>query len=144
MLLYVAPLLRLCKTLRGFRRFNLALAAAVKIYSEALPMLFIMLYVMMVFASLIYYIEPRENIQTYGQAIWFTCATMSTVGYGDVIPQTTLGQMAASVLVCSSVFIMAMPLGIIGQSISEIWKKRDALILRRWAKERLDEWGYLA
>jgi voltage-gated potassium channel len=144
LLLYVVPLLRLLKTLRGFKKFSLVLSVACKVYVETLPTIFMMIYIVLVFATLFFYIEPRDNIESYSMAIWFVCVTMSTVGYGDRTPCTTPGYMLAAVLVVSSVFVMAMPLGIIGTAVSEIWKDRDTIILRKWAKERLDEWGYTA
>jgi hypothetical protein len=144
MLLYIVPILRLLKTLRGFRKFSLVMTVAMKVYLETLPTIFMLVYLVLIFATLFYYIEPRSNIENYGKAIWFVCVTMTTVGYGDLTPVTTVGYMAASVLVCSSVFVMAMPLGIIGTAVSEIWKDRDTIILRKWAKERLDQWGYRA
>jgi voltage-gated potassium channel Kch len=144
MLLYIVPLLRLLKSLRGFRKFSLVLNVAAHVYVDALPTIFMLVYLVLIFATLVFYIEPRSNIETYGKAIWFVCVTMTTVGYGDISPTSTLGYMLAAVMVCSSVFVMAMPLGIIGSAVSEIWKDRDTIILRKWAKERLDQWGYTA
>ncbi|MFF1512109.1 potassium channel family protein [Streptomyces sp. NPDC058326] len=38
---------------------------------------------------------PGATILTFGDAIWWTCATLATVGYGDVAPVTPLGRVTA-------------------------------------------------
>ena len=38
---------------------------------------------------------PHATISTFGDAVWWTCATLATVGYGDVAPVTPLGRTVA-------------------------------------------------
>ncbi|MFK4070081.1 potassium channel family protein [Streptomyces sp. NPDC029674] len=38
---------------------------------------------------------PGATIRTFGDAVWWTCATLATVGYGDVAPVTPLGRLVA-------------------------------------------------
>lgn len=144
MLLYIVPMVRLMKTLRGFKCFNLILGTVLKVYCETWPTMLVLVYVVLFFSTLIYYVEPRDNIGSYPQAMWFVIVTMTTVGYGDVSPSTSLGYVVAGVLVCSTMFVMALPLGIIGTAVSEIWNERHTILLRTWARERLAQWGYTA
>ncbi|MYW65050.1 two pore domain potassium channel family protein [Streptomyces sp. SID8379] len=50
-------------------------------------------------ASLTVYQEehgaPGASIHTYGDSVWWTCTTLSTVGYGDLAPVTPLGRLVA-------------------------------------------------
>lgn len=50
---------------------------------------------------------PGATIRTFGDAVWFTCSTLSTVGYGDVTPVTERGRVIA-------VGVMAVGLGLLG------------------------------
>lgn len=50
---------------------------------------------------------PNANIKTGGDALWWSLVTITTVGYGDFFPVTTLGRMTA-------VFVMFSGVGIIG------------------------------
>jgi voltage-gated potassium channel len=51
--------------------------------------------------------SPDANIDTGGEALWWAVVTITTVGYGDFYPVTTLGRMTA-------VFVMLSGVGIIG------------------------------
>ncbi|MEV5956712.1 ion channel [Streptomyces sp. NPDC051987] len=50
---------------------------------------------------------PDANIRTFGDSLWWTCSTLSTVGYGDYVPVTTRGRFIA-------VGLMACGLGLLG------------------------------
>lgn len=45
--------------------------------------------------------DPESNIRTAGDAVWWSVATLSTVGYGDRYPVTTEGRIVAGVLMLS-------------------------------------------
>ena len=38
---------------------------------------------------------PDATIRTFGDAVWWTCSTLTTVGYGDVAPVTPRGRLVA-------------------------------------------------
>ncbi|RKD73584.1 voltage-gated potassium channel [Sinobaca qinghaiensis] len=57
------------------------------------------------------YLEP--SIETYGDAVWWSIVTATTVGYGDISPETPAGRMIAIVL-------MIFGIGLIGMLTSSI------------------------
>ncbi|MER8233966.1 potassium channel family protein [Streptomyces sp. NPDC101490] len=50
---------------------------------------------------------PGASIRTFGDAVWWTCATLATVGYGDAVPVTPAGRVTA-------VGVMACGLALLG------------------------------
>eukprot|EP00929_Paragymnodinium_shiwhaense_P087105 TRINITY_DN47402_c0_g1_i1.p1 TRINITY_DN47402_c0_g1~~TRINITY_DN47402_c0_g1_i1.p1 ORF type:complete len:801 (+),score=198.71 TRINITY_DN47402_c0_g1_i1:145-2547(+) len=143
-LLGINPMLRLLKMLRYMENWNLITAATNEI-AEAMPtMLFLLVIQTWFFASLIYFVEPRDNIESLPHAMWLTIVTMTTVGYGDVTPQSPVGSCVVAVLVVFSVMYMAMPLGIIGDAVTNVWNDRDRILLMRRTRDRLAQWGYCA
>jgi len=141
-LMCYVPAVRALKALRRFEALQLIINASQKA-SEGLPVCLYALFVLtLLFASLIYIVEPRDNIDSLPDAMWLTIVTMTTVGYGDVTPSTLAGSMIVSVLAVCSVLYMAMPLGIVGNAFTEVWQDRDFILLRHRTKTKLQQWGY--
>jgi voltage-gated potassium channel len=70
-------------------------------------------------------------------AMWFVIVTVSTVGYGDIVPHTTLGKVLASMQILAGICYMAMPLAIIGHNFSDVWHDRHRLLVREQLIRRL-------
>lgn len=58
-------------------------------------------------------------------AIWLMLITMTTVGYGDFYPNTSLGRFLVSCAALCGIVIIAMPLAIIGANFNEAWNGRE-------------------
>jgi len=143
-LLTAIPILRLMKLVRRFETFHL-LTKALSDALEALPMLIFTLgVIVLVFASLIFILEPRSNIHTMGEALWFSIVTVGTIGYGDVVPKSVPGLMLSSLLIVVSSLYMAIPFGIVGEAFSRVWKDRDRLLLVHRTQIRFLNTGYRA
>lgn len=133
-----APLLilRLFRILRVFR--VLRLLAYVKeatllaiVLKRARRKIFVFLMLMMVittaFGSLLYVIEGPENgFTTIPTSIYWAIVTVTTVGYGDIIPLTALGRAIAALGMLTGYAIIAIPTGIITAELAyEIQRQRD-------------------
>ena len=62
-----------------------------------------------VIALTVYAVErnaPGANILTFGNAVWWACVTIATVGYGDYVPVTPLGRILAIVLMAGGLVII--------------------------------------
>lgn len=69
---------------------------------------------------IIFIIEsPNENsdIQTMLDAVWWTAATVTTVGYGDVVPTTDLGRIIGVVFMFVGISILGIFISTIGASL---------------------------
>ena len=72
-----------------------------------------------VMGSLLYLIEGEENgFTSIPRGVYWAIVTMTTVGYGDISPQTTAGQFAAVILMMIGYAIIAVPTGIVSVAIA--------------------------
>ena len=102
-----------------------------------------------VFASFLFYLEQqgaRMNgdcqagncgaaFHSIPHAIWFMLVTMTTVGYGDVSPNTELGRMVTVFAMIFGVLFLSMPLAIVGNNFAAIWEDRSRVIFIEKFKE---------
>eukprot|EP00930_Biecheleria_cincta_P095878 TRINITY_DN87778_c0_g1_i1.p1 TRINITY_DN87778_c0_g1~~TRINITY_DN87778_c0_g1_i1.p1 ORF type:complete len:624 (+),score=94.53 TRINITY_DN87778_c0_g1_i1:86-1957(+) len=140
----VAPVLRELKMLRRVQQFFLFLRLLEDV-KEALQLLMMLLtIVVLVFASLLWAVEPAENIGSMPKAMYLTIVTVTTVGYGDITPKSTAGICVISVLTMFSILYTAMPIGIIGNAFTQIWQDRDRILLMIKTRDILVQSGYTA
>ena len=50
--------------------------------------------------------SPEANITTFGDAVWWGLATITTVGYGDHLPVTPTGRAVAGTLMLAGVALL--------------------------------------
>ena len=62
---------------------------------------------------------PHATILTFGNAIWWACVTVTTVGYGDFFPVTATGRILAVVLMAGGVAIIGTASAIVVSIVSE-------------------------
>ena len=76
---------------------------------------------MMVFGSFMYLVEGQINpgFASIPHSIYWAVATMTTVGYGDIVPITGLGQAVASLIMIMGYGIIAVPTGIVTLELNE-------------------------
>lgn len=65
--------------------------------------------------------RPAEGgtIKTFGEAIWWACVTLATVGYGDYVPVTPIGRTLAVTLMAGGVVIIGTASAVIVSYLSE-------------------------
>ena len=72
-----------------------------------------------IIGSLMYLIEGAENgFTSIPRSIYWAIVTLTTVGYGDISPQTPLGQTAAAVVMMLGWGTLAVPTGIVGVELA--------------------------
>lgn len=57
--------------------------------------------------------DPEANITTFGDALWWTATTITTVGYGDRYPVTPEGRMLAASLMIGGIALLGVVTGVI-------------------------------
>ncbi|MEQ9405911.1 MAG: ion transporter [Cyclobacteriaceae bacterium] len=81
----------------------------------------------MIMGTLMYIIESGDSgFTSIPRSIYWAIVTVTTVGYGDISPQTALGQGFASILMLMGYAIIAVPTGIVSQEIASAEYDRRA------------------
>lgn len=76
--------------------------------------LFFIVNLVIIVGTLMYLIEgPEHGFRSIPQSIYWAIVTMTTVGYGDIAPQTVMGQALASLVMILGYSIIAVPTGIV-------------------------------
>ena len=78
-----------------------------------------------IFGSLMYVIEGGDNgFTSIPRSIYWAIVTLTTVGYGDISPQTVLGQSLASMVMITGYAIIAVPTGIVTVEMSRAFNSK--------------------
>ena len=88
--------------------------------------LFTVLTMVVIFGSLMYLIEgPVHGFTSIPRGIYWAIVTLTTVGYGDISPQTGLGQFLAALIMILGYSIIAVPTGIVTVAFARAESKAE-------------------
>ncbi len=119
--------LRLLKLSHYFKDFNIFLTVLVKELKNIAAAIMVMMFLIIIAASLMYSLESKAQPEVFGNilhSLWWAVVTMTTVGYGDVTPVTTLGKVVATVIMLIGVALVALPTAILAAGFSEELRER--------------------
>ena len=110
-LLRIFRILKLAQFLNEAEILLKAMRASVRKISV---FLFAVLSMVLIFGSLLYLIEGDENgFTSIGVSCYWAITTLTTVGYGDLSPQSPLGRAVASIIMVMGYGVIAVPTGIV-------------------------------
>lgn len=116
----VLRIFRILKLFRYIGEANLLYAALLQARRKIFVFLFSVVVLIVVFGALMFVIEGPENgFSNIPVSIYWAIVTITTVGYGDIAPQTSLGQFVAAVAMICGYAIIAVPTGIIGAELMQ-------------------------
>ena len=79
------------------------------------------LMLVVIFGSLMYLIEgPEHGFTSIPRGIYWAIVTMTTVGYGDIAPETDLGQAVSAIIMVLGYGIIAVPTGIVSAQFAKV------------------------
>ena len=128
--------IRALRLLRVFRIFKLArYVGEASVLMQALRasrakvtvFLLTVLSIVLIVGSVMYLIEgshPESGFTSIPTSIYWTIVTMTTVGYGDIAPQTVPGKFVASVVMIIGYAIIAVPTGIVTAELSAAGRQK--------------------
>ena len=130
-------ILRVLRLLRFLKlsRYSPALHTLMRVLSNERRSLLgagLLLVTALLFASSgIYLIESHAQPDKFGSipaSAWWAIATLTTVGYGDIVPITPLGRIFGSFVMVTGLCILALPVAIISAGFSQETSRRDFVV----------------
>jgi voltage-gated potassium channel len=135
-LVQIFMLARLSRYSSAFRAIGLAIKAR---RHELFASLTIGLILLLVSSTLLFLVEGAHQPEGFGsipRAMWWSVATLTTVGYGDIYPVTALGKLLAGITAITGIGVIAMPTGILAASFSDaLQRQREEQAARRERRE---------
>ena len=138
---------RVARVLKVIRRSRRLLVIGMILYEclNELAMLFVFWGMGVFFSgSLMYFCGHHEEETSFNSILsscWWSVVTMSTLGYGDMVPGTVLGKLLGVVVIFASTVFMAVPMTIIVTKFGECYKKlknnMGALKQEEWRETRV-------
>lgn len=132
--------LRFLRALRLFRIFRVAklgrYSTSVRLFGrvfkeskeELVITLVVMILLIVMSSSFMYFAENEaqpDKFPDIPSTMWWSVVTLTTVGYGDVYPVTTLGKFFASLISIMGIGMFALPTGILGANfVGQIQKRK--------------------
>jgi voltage-gated potassium channel len=132
--LRILRILRLARFLRLFRltHYMKATRIVVNVFrtrkNELILSFILAIFLIIISSSLVYFAEHLEQPEVFSsipKTIWWSVITLTTVGYGDMVPHTELGKFLTGGLLLVGVAIFALPAGIITAGFLEESRKSN-------------------
>ncbi len=112
---------RILKLIRYVKEAKALKEAFIATRQRIVVFLFVVLSIVTLMGTIIYIIEdPKDGFTSIPRSIYWAIVTLTTVGYGDIAPQTALGQFFASIIMILGYAIIAVPTGLISVELSKV------------------------
>ena len=117
---------RILKMTQYVGESNILMKALISSRAKIAVFIFSVLVICIIFGTLMYMVESSESgFSSIPKSIYWCIVTLTTVGYGDIAPTTSLGQFIAAVIMVMGYGIIAVPTGIV---TAEITDKKNKII----------------
>lgn len=135
--LRIFRVLKFAQYIHEINDLNRAIAASRR---KILVFMFTVVSITVVIGSLMYLVEGEENgFTSIPRSIYWAVVTLTTVGYGDISPQTPLGQFLAVIIMIAGYGIIAVPTGIVSAELSRVKVSTSTQVCRHCGEDEHDE-----
>tara|TARA_B100001741_G_scaffold98609_1_gene80817 strand:- start:7474 stop:8271 length:798 start_codon:yes stop_codon:yes gene_type:complete len=116
-LIRVFRVFKLSRYLRGANIMQIALKSS---RPKIIVFLLSVVLIVIILGTLMYIVEGQKNgFENIPKSIYWSVVTLTTVGYGDVVPLTATGKFLASIIMILGYGIIAVPTGIVSAAIAK-------------------------
>ena len=130
-MIVLVRLLRFFKVARYSAGFH-SLVEAVRAERHALmACILILASVVLISAGFLYVLEHKAQPDKFGsipEAMWWSVATVTTVGYGDVVPVTLWGRIVGALTMVVGLLMLALPAGIVATAFASIIARQNFVV----------------
>ncbi|XP_033737290.1 potassium voltage-gated channel protein Shaw-like [Pecten maximus] len=123
-LLRIVRMFRIMHLVKHYQALKILVYALKASVQELLMLAIFLLIGMLVFASMIYYaerkdaVQPSDTFNTIPMGFWWALITMTTVGYGDVVPTRPIGYVVGAACAVSGVLMIALTIPVISNNFT--------------------------
>ena len=128
-ILRILKFLRVLKVTEHFHHsntFHIITNTIFKKRSELISSLVLMFSLLLICATGVFFAEngaQPDKFSSIPSAMWWAVATLTTVGYGDIFPVTSLGKILGSVSAIFGIGLFALPAGLLASGFSDEMQK---------------------
>ncbi len=123
-MLRILRVFRVLKLVQYLSEANMLMRALRASRHKIFIFLYTVLIIVVIVGSLMYWIEGEANgFTSIPRSIYWAIVTLTTVGYGDIAPQTGIGQMIAAMVMIMGYGIIAVPTGIVTSELTRVVPK---------------------
>jgi len=127
----IIRILRLFKLTRHSSGLKILLQTFRASAKELMLLVFFLVLGIVIFASLVYYAEriqvnPGNDFSSIPLGLWWALVTMTTVGFGDMVPKTYLGMFVGAMCAMAGVLVVALPVPVIVSNFAMYYSHTQA------------------
>lgn len=127
----IIRIMRLCKLTRHSAGLKILIHTFKASAKELILLIFFLVLGIVIFAALIYYAEriqynPDNDFTSIPVGLWWAIVTMTTVGYGDMVPKTYVGMFVGALCALMGVLTIALPVPVIVSNFALFYSHTQA------------------
>jgi voltage-gated potassium channel len=115
-------LIRVLKIARYLKALNLIQTVLRERREQIVLSVMFIIFLLVMVSTLMYYVEHEAQPELFSsipETMWWGIETLTTVGYGDMIPQTTLGRILGGMIAMLGIGLFALPAGILSSGLTD-------------------------
>lgn len=115
-------LFRLLKIARYLKALNIIQAVVRERREQIVLSLIFILFLLVIISTVMFYVEHEAQPAIFTSipaTMWYAISTLTTVGYGDMVPVTPLGKLLGGVIAILGIGVIALPAGILSSGLTD-------------------------
>jgi voltage-gated potassium channel len=103
-------------------------------------MLFFLVFIILFSSTIMYVVEnpaQPDKFSSIPASLWWAVMTVTTVGYGDIVPVTSAGKMIAGIITITGVLVLALPSAIMAAGFMEERERHKKKISLEYSQEEI-------